>query len=104
MLCSTDRRELEATLSLASLETGPGVDEGAFEQFLRRLQEYTGASTARGAGAGALSGLRGLRVRVGRYLGVADDGACILPWDLFEDIGKADDWRQAVHNRHAQGL
>lgn len=78
------RQDLEAVLCLTSLEAGPGVDEGSFESCLNRLQIYIHRATTRGDGTGVLSGLRGLRVKIGRFLGTSDDGACVLPWDLFE--------------------
>ncbi len=32
-----------------------------------------------------LRALTGLRVRVGKYMGLADDGTCVIPWDLFHE-------------------
>lgn len=26
--------------------------------------------------------MKGLKIRVGRYLGIADDGSFIIPWDI----------------------
>jgi Domain of unknown function (DUF4461) len=73
-----------------SIEAGVGVDLTKMEKCLTRMCEYRVSSTASasaGAGsggpfsAGKLRSLSGMRVKIGRYLGVSDDGCCIIPWD-----------------------
>lgn len=58
------------------------------ESFLVRLNEYQdeenrakkdGINTKKNLGK--FRSLSGMRVIVGKYLGLDDDGKCILPWD-----------------------
>jgi Domain of unknown function (DUF4461) len=63
------------------------------EKCLTRMCEYRVRPSSKNAGAGAdadaggpssvgkLRSLSGMRVKIGRYLGVSDDGCCIIPWD-----------------------
>ena len=65
---------------------GAGVDEQMFLAFLKRLSGYLQRRQGQGQGKkglGVLSGLSGLRsLGAGRYLGLAQDGGVILPWDI----------------------
>jgi hypothetical protein len=45
------------------------------------ISNSTTATTTSSSKKGKLRGLSGMRVKIGRYLGLADDGSCILPWD-----------------------
>jgi hypothetical protein len=90
-----------ARLGLASVEAGVGVDLKMMEVCLHRLKQQalrrggTGSGFSQGAGGGAgrggggdnnglgkLSALAGMRVRIGRYLGIADDGSVTFPHDF----------------------
>lgn len=59
------------------------------ETFLIRLNEYQledkpsqkDGSTKTKKNIGKLRSLSGMRVIVGKYLGLDDQGRCILPWD-----------------------
>jgi hypothetical protein len=59
------------------------------ETFLIRLNEYQvedkaaqkDGSTNTKKNIGKLRSLSGMRVIVGKYLGLDDQGRCILPWD-----------------------
>jgi hypothetical protein len=68
-----------AELDLLSVTPAVGVNEEQFVEFLRRLKAYSRRSNPN---RGALLQLHGLKVVVGHYLGVTDDGACVLPWEL----------------------
>jgi hypothetical protein len=72
------RREVTATLGITSLQTAVGISPEQLLTFLQRVDAYLRMDTAREA----LLQLNGLRLVVGQYLGVADDGACILPWEV----------------------
>ena len=48
------------------------------ESCLNRMVEYT---TTRQNNYKKLSNLSGMRVKIGRYLGLSSDGSCIIPWD-----------------------
>ena len=92
-----------ARLGLASVEAGVGVDLKMMEACLYRLKQHTqqrgrgqGQGQGRQAdssgrdnggaggnnGLGKLAALAGMRVRIGRYLGIADDGSVTLPHDF----------------------
>ena len=54
------------------------------EGCLNRLNEYEDVAQNNGKGlksVGKLRSLSGMRVIVGKYLGLDDKGRCILPWD-----------------------
>ena len=101
-----------ARLSLASVEAGVGVDLKMMEACLYRLKQHaqrrsagtnggssstgnrnSGSGSGNGSGNGSGSGgdnngrgklaaLAGMRVRIGRYLGIADDGSVTFPHDF----------------------
>lgn len=101
-----------ARLGLASVEAGVGVDLKMMEACLYRLKQHaqrrgrsgdtggrrdghgpengsdsgsgTGGRTNGGgnSGLGKLAALAGMRVRIGRYLGIADDGSVTFPHDF----------------------
>ena len=72
------KKGIISLLGLESLEPGKGVTEEQFLEFLQQLDAYGSHPDY----LNALLQLQGLRVVVGHYLGVADDGACILPWEF----------------------
>lgn len=78
---------LASVIKWQSIRTGVGVDIGQFLVFLQRLDEYVRLPECKAA----LLQLEGLRVVVGHYLGMADDGACILPWEICLPTGGADE-------------
>lgn len=73
---------VSAELGITSISYAAGVDADQFLTCLRRLNAYLRIRPTREA----LLQLRGLRVLVGNYLGLADDGAVILPWDTVLPI------------------
>lgn len=72
------RAALIAELELLSIVPAVGVSEEQLVEFLRRLKAHSGRSSTHTA----LRQLHGLHVVVGHYLGVTDEGACVLPWEL----------------------
>jgi hypothetical protein len=97
------RSSLVASLSLKQVTKGVGVSDEQYLVCLLRLAGYAeqrqgvgnshgyayghdygySGSRARARNKAALSHLSGLRVVVGHYLGMADDGSIILPWDIY---------------------
>lgn len=70
--------QLKTSLTLVGIHAGVGVDDMQFLTCLQRLEVYA-QQTRSGA---TLKQLGGFRVLVGHYLGMADDGACIIPWEF----------------------
>jgi hypothetical protein len=70
---------IRGKLELEKITYGTGVDEEKMETCLQSLRAYM---TRRNGSRGSLKELRGMNLVVGHYLGIADDGSCILPWDL----------------------
>lgn len=66
------------TLHLLDIQRGVGVSDEQFVTCLQRMELYCEDSRTRNS----LQQLDGFRVVVGHYLGMADDGACIIPWDI----------------------
>ena len=66
------------------------------EGCLIRLNEYEDSAKKNGIGlksVGKLRSLSGMRVIIGRYLGLDDKGRCILPWDwTLEEIKIESQW------------
>ena len=66
------------------------------EGCLLRLNEYEDNTKKNGIGlksVGKLRSLSGMRVIIGRYLGLDDKGRCILPWDwTLEEIKIESQW------------
>ena len=69
---------MESDAALHSLRAAAGVERDRYLRFLRQMD----AHLATRQGRAALQHLRGQRLVAGLYLGVADDGSCILPWDF----------------------
>lgn len=65
-------------LSILDIQPGVGVSDVQFVTCLQRMELYA----AEGRSRATLRQLAGFRVVVGHYLGMADDGACILPWEI----------------------
>lgn len=70
--------QLQADLGILKFAPGVGVTDEQFLDFLRRLDAYRRDSVTKEA----LLQLKGLDVTVGHYLGITDEGGCILPWEL----------------------
>lgn len=70
--------EIVASLGLISIVPGVGVDAVKMESCLSRLLEFRRHNSGNW---GAFRHLTGVRVLVGQYLGLADDGAFVLPWN-----------------------
>ena len=70
---------IRSKLELEKISYGAGVDEEKMKTCLQSLHAYI---ARRNGSRGSLKELRGLNLVVGHYLGIADDGSCILPWDL----------------------
>eukprot|EP01036_Dinobryon_divergens_P026070 gene26070-34675_t len=70
---------IRGKLELEKITYGAGVDEEKMETCLQSLSTYM---ARRNGSRGSLKELRGMNLVVGHYLGIADDGSCILPWDL----------------------
>lgn len=67
-------------LQLVSLCAAVGTTE---EQYLAALHSLCSYLDGRRQGnSGVLKHFNGLHLRIGQYAGIADDGACVLPWDL----------------------
>lgn len=81
LLCEIDALVLDIRrqLSVRAISQGIGVDEAQFAHCLRTISYY--ANNDRET-KHALKQLSGVRVIVGHYLGMTDDGSCVLPWDL----------------------
>ncbi len=71
-------------LNIISIDNGIGVNLSMIYQCLCRLNEYTTANPY----FGKFRHLSGLRVIIGKYLGLSDEGAVILPhdWNLDDEI------------------
>jgi len=71
-----------------SINAGIGVD---FEMMLRCMeyldQLLSGSSkTHHNKALASIRSLAGFNVKVGKYFGFADDGACVIPWDIDFDV------------------
>lgn len=77
------KQRLCSRLKIVSIDAGVGVDDMKFEKCLSGMDAYLNQSDNRNKG-NKLRGLAGVKVKIGKYLGMSDDGACILPWNLFE--------------------
>jgi len=77
-------------LNLISMEAGVGVSEAEFDAFISYVENYF-SSLKSPFGKGLLRPLVGLRLRVGKYLGLTDDGTPILPWSLELPRGRPSD-------------
>ena len=64
-------------LGLISIERGIGVNEDMLETCLVNIKEYIIAHSNNGK----LRNLSGMKLKIGKYLGLADDGSCIIPVD-----------------------
>ena len=84
--------------NLISIEVGVGVSESEFDFFLSQVENYF-SSLSPGA-VGLLGSLVGLRLRVGKYLGLADDGTPILPWSLELPKDRQSDQSSQSSKRH----
>ena len=71
-------------LNIISIDNGIGVNLSMIYQCLCRLNDYTTVNPY----FGKFRHLSGLRVIIGKYLGLSDDGAVILPhdWNLDDEI------------------
>ena len=80
LLCEIDALVLSIRrqLSVRAISQGIGVDEAQFAHCLRTIGYYANDREVKPA----LKQLSGVRVIVGHYLGMTDDGSCVLPWDL----------------------
>ena len=80
LLCEIDALVLSIhrQLSVRAISQGIGVDETQFAHCLRTIGYYANDREVKPA----LKQLSGVRVIVGHYLGMTDDGSCVLPWDL----------------------
>lgn len=80
LLCEIDALVLSIRrqLSVRAISKGIGVDETQFAHCLRTIGYYANHREVKPA----LKQLSGVRVIVGHYLGMTDDGSCVLPWDL----------------------
>ena len=77
------QQSLTDQLGLRSLEPGVGVSSDMFSEFLSRTDTYLRVCALQNKGnRGILNSLFGLRVRVGKYLGLTDDGCVSLPWGI----------------------
>ena len=75
------QHKVRGELQLQQLRRGVGVDDEQYLTCLRNMHAYLRLSS-NGRSKSALRQLSGLRVIVGSYLGVSDDGSCIIPWDM----------------------
>jgi len=68
---------LKEHTAMAAIEAGVGVNALMFYGCLERMCEHCDAR-----GRGQLSNLSGKSIRIGRYIGMSDDGFVILPHDM----------------------
>lgn len=78
---------LQNTLSIHDIQPGVGVSDVQFLSCLQRMELY---AEEQGQPRISLRQLAGFRVLVGHYLGMADDGACIIPWDIVLPLDHED--------------
>lgn len=74
---------LTRTIQWLSIRPGVGVSSTQLLVCLQRMDEYLRVPQAKSA----LLQLSGMRVQVGHYLGMADDGSCIVPWEIALPTG-----------------
>lgn len=90
---SSLERGLITHLEISSMQRGSGIDEEKYLTALRNLTSYLAQKNAlseslismhqkKKLNRGILKHLRGLRVIIGYYHGIRDDGACLLPWNF----------------------
>jgi len=77
---------LNTNVGINSMEPGVGVDKLMFYSCLERMCNHCNIDPTNPADShgtkGKLRNLLGLKVRIGRYLGLSDDGSVILPHDM----------------------
>ena len=77
--------------NIRSIDTGIGVTDTMLDSCLVRMCDVSGGSVT-GGGSGhrgdRLTSLAGFKVKIGRYLGVSDEGAVTLPWTIFRAAGE----------------
>ena len=78
---------LKSTLSLQDIQPGVGVNDIQFVTCLQHMELY---AEDEGRPRASLRQLAGFRVLVGHYLGMADDGACIIPWEIVLPLDHED--------------
>lgn len=78
---------LKDTLNIHDIQPGVGVSDVQFVACLQRMELY---AEEQGRPRASLRQLAGFRVLVGHYLGMADDGACIIPWDIVLPLDNED--------------
>jgi hypothetical protein len=86
------KKALVHRLSLKDLNRGIAVDDDKFLTFLRNTNQYLEQQnsnihplhwdTSKNLNRGAFADLEKLRVVVGHYSGIRDDGACLIPWNF----------------------
>lgn len=83
--CEIETRTVSLTWTIQwiSIRPGVGVSSTQFLVCLQRMDEYLHVPQAKAA----LLQLAGMRVQVGHYLGMADDGSCIVPWEIALPTG-----------------
>lgn len=75
--------QLVHRLELLSISRGKGVQEDQYLFALQNLLNYLHRKNARNTrNRGILKHLSGVRVIIGHYHGIRDDGACLLPWNF----------------------
>lgn len=74
------RANIVEQLDIAGLDAGVGVGNEKLAEFLSRVDAYLRAQ--RQGNRGVLGSLRGMRIKVGRYLGIGDDGSVSLPFNI----------------------
>lgn len=76
------RDDLVSRLQLRSLVPGIGVSEEEFFNWMELLRDALNFPERSIVSTSGLKSLRGLAVRVGKYLGLSDDGSVILPLEM----------------------
>eukprot|EP00981_Chlorochromonas_danica_P004829 scaffold967_cov173-Ochromonas_danica.AAC.40 len=72
--------EIGTRLGVKSITAGLGIKDEMFLQALTTIYDYL-ATRKHHTNRGVLKHLEGLDLRIGHYTSIADDGACIIPWD-----------------------
>ena len=86
------KRFLINKYNIRSIEAGIGVTDTMLDECLVRMCDVSRGSVT-GGGSGHVRGdrltsLAGFKVKIGRYLGVSDEGAVTLPWTIFRAAGE----------------
>lgn len=86
------KKSLIHQLLLKDLDRGIAVDDEKFLTFLRNTKQYIEQQnsnihplhwdTTKSLNRGVFADLEKLRIVVGHYSGIRDDGACLIPWDF----------------------